>query len=801
MSQSILRSFVFTSILVFSFGLAAQSPDVLHWVGRVLDTDGQPLSGALVALVPRVASEDLKEIPTTRTNDEGGFEITAPSELTDISIAASAHIPLVRSLRLRAAKFGANQSPLEFKLEKGGCRVRGTLKAATGFGLEDGLLAFYNNHSGEMGPFFAPLDPEGRFEITLAASYYDIQAQALGQARIWQQCEITGERSDVKLELQPLPTPAPPEVSTWIQSHAIPLKTFHAGQGFDDMQPLKDLVGSARIVALGEATHGTSEFFRLKHRMLEFLVEEMGFRDFAIEANLPEAFAIDDYLQSGQGDPAKALAGLHFWPWNTEEFLDMLRWMRSYNAKPIHKQKLHFYGIDMQSDALAMDRVHDWISKAAPEEASKLADLRARMDALKRMSSSEDRKRQWNACSTELLALMARMDARKGRLIRLQGEKTYKRQHQCLQVVAQFAAKQAGGMAVRDWCMAVNARELVDGNKGRKLVLWAHNLHIKSNDPSGKIMGCILRRSYGQSYLAIGFAFAEGAFQAVSSDPKDGGLKVFERTNQKKATLDAALGATTFPVMALDLRRLPKEGPVHAWFEAPQGTCSIGWPYGTGSGAKRIYGSTVPASYTKVEPITRSYDAQLFVKTTTAATPVGGHRFSGVDIVPLDTAMTKEPANLGFEKGDAGWFIPRAERYIAGAVTERPKEGHQCLRVTYQSQEEDPGMLQLGRPFFSVMQAVDATPYRGKKIRLKGWTRLSGRTETSAGFWMRVDQNSKRGHLEKAMKPMGELDAWTELMIEGHVDQNVNVLNFGCMATGDCTAWFDDIQIEVVAPE
>jgi len=339
MSQSILRSFVFTSILVFSFGLAAQSPDVLHWVGRVLDTDGQPLSGALVALVPRVASEDLKEIPTTRTNDEGGFEITAPSELTDISIAASAHIPLVRSLRLRAAKFGANQSPLEFKLEKGGCRVRGTLKAATGFGLEDGLLAFYNNHSGEMGPFFAPLDPEGRFEITLAASYYDIQAQALGQARIWQQCEITGERSDVKLELQPLPTPAPPEVSTWIQSHAIPLKTFHAGQGFDDMQPLKDLVGSARIVALGEATHGTSEFFRLKHRMLEFLVEEMGFRDFAIEANLPEAFAIDDYLQSGQGDPAKALAGLHFWPWNTEEFLDMLRWMRSYNAKPIHKQQ------------------------------------------------------------------------------------------------------------------------------------------------------------------------------------------------------------------------------------------------------------------------------------------------------------------------------------------------------------------------------------------------------------------------------------------------------------------------------
>ena len=67
---------------------------------------------------------------------------------------------------------------------------------------------------------------------------------------------------------------------SWLRQHAIPLKTVEAGCGFDDLQPLKPVIGSARIVALGEATHGTREFFQLKHRLLEFLVTEMDFTTF-----------------------------------------------------------------------------------------------------------------------------------------------------------------------------------------------------------------------------------------------------------------------------------------------------------------------------------------------------------------------------------------------------------------------------------------------------------------------------------------------------------------------------------------
>src|SRR6266403_4247214 len=120
-------------------------------------------------------------------------------------------------------------------------------------------------------------------------------------------------------------------VVEWIGANAVRLRTPEAGNGFADMQPLKKMIGNARIVSLGEATHGTREFFQLKHRMLEFLASEMGFTIFSIEANMPEEYRLNDYVLNGNGDPAKLIKGMDFWTWDTQEVLDMGRWMREAN--------------------------------------------------------------------------------------------------------------------------------------------------------------------------------------------------------------------------------------------------------------------------------------------------------------------------------------------------------------------------------------------------------------------------------------------------------------------------------------
>jgi erythromycin esterase-like protein len=147
----------------------------------------------------------------------------------------------------------------------------------------------------------------------------------------------------------------------WIRANAIRLSTLEAGHGFADMQALKSLIGNARIVSLGEATHGTREFFQLKHRMLELLATEMGFTIFSIEANMPEAYRLNDYVLNGTGDPAELLRGMYFWTWNTEEVLEMIRWMRAFNASG--RGRVQFSGFDMQTHTVALDIVQQFVRR------------------------------------------------------------------------------------------------------------------------------------------------------------------------------------------------------------------------------------------------------------------------------------------------------------------------------------------------------------------------------------------------------------------------------------------------------
>jgi hypothetical protein len=84
--------------------------------------------------------------------------------------------------------------------------------------------------------------------------------------------------------------------AAWLNSVAKPFSTDAPGSGFDDLAEIGAIVGNARVVAFGEATHGTREFFRMKHRAFEYLVERQGFTHFSIEATMPESRAMDRYV-------------------------------------------------------------------------------------------------------------------------------------------------------------------------------------------------------------------------------------------------------------------------------------------------------------------------------------------------------------------------------------------------------------------------------------------------------------------------------------------------------------------------
>src|SRR5436190_20413104 len=124
---------------------------------------------------------------------------------------------------------------------------------------------------------------------------------------------------------RPVSPPPPDPPAGWLARHAIPLATTEATGNVDDLAPLAGIVGSAHVVGLGDATHGTHEFFTTKLRIVQFLVERMGFDVLAMEGSFPQFERINAYVQGGTGDVKQLLLPQPdeqpYWFWRVEEFM------------------------------------------------------------------------------------------------------------------------------------------------------------------------------------------------------------------------------------------------------------------------------------------------------------------------------------------------------------------------------------------------------------------------------------------------------------------------------------------------
>ena len=178
-----------------------------------------------------------------------------------------------------------------------------------------------------------------------------------------------------------------PAAALWVKERAIPLASTSPGDDPVDLEPLKKIVGDARIVSLGEPTHGSREVFQLKHRFLTFLVEKMGFSLFAIEANLPEAHALNEYIVDGRGNPRALLRNMGFWTWDTEEVLALIEGMRAWNLERGDRPPIRFAGFDMQNSDLAGKIAADFAAAHFPELADALRQSRKDVMQLRKMET------------------------------------------------------------------------------------------------------------------------------------------------------------------------------------------------------------------------------------------------------------------------------------------------------------------------------------------------------------------------------------------------------------------------------
>lgn len=373
---------------------------------------------------------------------------------------------------------------------------------------------------------------------------------------------------------------------------AHPLRTTEPLGDLADLRPFGRMVGDARVVGLGEATHSSHEFFTVKHRVFRYLVEEKGFRAFALEAPWSTGLRLDAYLLRGEGDLKQIMdeefRGTYQW-WNNAEYRDLLQWMRAYNVKH-PKDPVRFVGDDNGfAGAELYDKVNAYAAAARPELAPRLAEL------YRGLRPVTDAETYVNDYLAKPLAERKELAERTGRAVQLLKQRPGKSadaeahawalQHATAihQMTTLFAfdlndpqgATEA--MRYRDRIMADNVAWW-QRQTGDKILLAAHNSHIalKTYVPGThpRAQGDFLREQLGRGYLSVGLTFDRGSFNAFG---QDGGVRRFTVGPAAPGTIEHTLDRVRHRDFVVDLRNAP--AAARTWLATPRTVKTIGTVY------------------------------------------------------------------------------------------------------------------------------------------------------------------------------------------------------------------------------
>ena len=321
-------------------------------------------------------------------------------------------------------------------------------------------------------------------------------------------------------------------------------RAVRLGGGPRDYDALLAGIGDARIVMLGEATHGTHEFYRERALITRRLIEQKGFTAVAVEADWPDAYRVNRYVR-GAGtdeDAMDALAGFGrfpTWMWRNAEVLDFIGWLRSHNDTQPADRRAGFYGLDLYSLRTSIEAVLAYLDKVDPEAARRARTRYACFDQFGDEMQAYGYAAEVGltpTCEREVVAELLALQRRRAEYASRDGrvaadEFFYASQNARLvrNAEAYYRTMFRGRVEpwnLRDQHMSETVRELLTFldrlRPGARLVLWAHNSHLgdaRATDMShiGELnVGQLVRHYYGAAAVNVGFTTHHGTVTAAS---------------------------------------------------------------------------------------------------------------------------------------------------------------------------------------------------------------------------------------------------------------------------------------------
>ncbi len=309
-----------------------------------------------------------------------------------------------------------------------------------------------------------------------------------------------------------------------------------------DYDALLAMTQGKRYVLLGEATHGTQDFYRMRAEITRRLIAEQGFDAVAIEGDWPDAWRVNRFVQGeSTDDPASALgdfARFPQWMWRNREVLDFITWLRRFNARTDIPRRVGFYGLDLYSLYRSADAVIHYLDRVDPD-AAQIA--RRRYAALDHVRDAQvygyqaafgQRPAAREGAVAQLLQLRAEAESylERNGLTAIDAHFFAERNAQVVISAETYYRTMFGGRAdtwnlrdahMRDTVLALAAYRARRGGSGR-IVVWAHNSHLgdaratESHWRGECNVGQLMREETGEKTLLVGFTTYTGYVSAAS---------------------------------------------------------------------------------------------------------------------------------------------------------------------------------------------------------------------------------------------------------------------------------------------
>jgi protein-L-isoaspartate(D-aspartate) O-methyltransferase len=404
-----------------------------------------------------------------------------------------------------------------------------------------------------------------------------------------------------------------------------------------DQAPLEALlrrIGDARIVLLGEASHGSAEFYRMRAHVTQELVERKHFNIVAVEADWPDAGRIDHYVRHRDTPAAQWKAFTRFpeWMWRNTEVQAFVDWLHRYNMNRPYEERVGFHGLDLYSLNTSIRAVLAYLDEVDPEAAGV---ARSRYGCLTpwesdpatygRMALSG----RYRACERDVAAMLTEMLKKRLEYSQHDGERFFDAA-QNARVVADAERYyrvmyygSAESWNLRDRHMFDTLQELLKwGGERAKAVVWAHNSHLgdaryTEMSARGELnIGQLVREKYGENCYAVGFGTDRGTVAAA--DDWDGPLRVKEVRPSHAESYERQCresGAASF------LLALRPEGELRRRLMEPRLERAIGVIYRP---------QTELASHYFQAVLPRQFDDYCWFERTSAVTPLDSARMRGM---------------------------------------------------------------------------------------------------------------------------------------------------------------------------